>query len=79
MSKRNDLLEITPTINWSGKPNRKYFLNYLIQKFDYDSMIEVGVRDGRTTFYLLDNNPNLKIYAIDKNTSLFARKDIIEK
>ena len=61
MSKRNDLLEITPTINWSGKPNRKYFLNYLIQKFDYDSMIEVGVRDGRTTFYLLDNNPNLKI------------------
>ena len=79
MAKRKDLLDVPMTIEWEHKSNRKYFLEYLINKYNYTSMIEVGVRDGRTTFYLLDNIPNLKIYAIDKNTSLFARKDIIEK
>lgn len=78
MAKRNDLLDIKPTIDWTGKPNRKYFLKWLINKYNYTSMIEVGVRDGRTTFYLLDNIPSLTIYAIDKNTS-FARTNILEK
>jgi len=78
MAKRNELLDIKPTIDWPGKPNRKYFLKYLIEKYDYTSMIEVGVRDGRTTYFLLDNIPNLTIYAVDKNTS-FATKDKIEK
>lgn len=78
MAKRNDLLDVKPTIDWTGKPNRKYFLKWLINKYNYTSMIEVGVRDGRTTFYLLDNIPSLTIYAIDKNTS-FARTNILEK
>jgi len=78
MAKRNDLLDVKPTIDWTGKPNRKYFLKWLINKYNYTSMIEVGVRDGRTTFYLLDNIPSLTIYAIDKNTS-FARRNILEK
>ena len=30
-------------------------------------MAEVGVRDGRTTFWLLDHVPDLIIYAIDIN------------
>jgi predicted O-methyltransferase YrrM len=78
MAKRDDLLNIEPTIVWSGKANRKYFLEYLINKYNYTSMIEVGVRDGRTTFYLLDNIPSLTIYAIDKNIS-FAKNNILEK
>jgi len=78
MAKRNDLLDVKPTIDWTGKPNRKYFLKWLINKYNYTSMIEVGVRDGRTTFYLLDNIPSLTIYAIDKNTS-FANRNILEK
>jgi len=78
MAKRKDLLDVKPTIEWNGKPNRKYFLKHLIQKYDYKSMIEVGVRDGRTTFYLLDNIPDLIIYGIDRDVS-FATQEKISK
>ena len=42
-------------------------------------MAEVGVRDGRTTFSLLDKIPELTIYAIDTNISLFYNKDVAER
>lgn len=66
-----DRLEVKPTIEWDSKPNRKYFLKYLIEQNNFCTMAEVGVRDGRTTFFLLNNIPNLTIYAIDKDISLF--------
>lgn len=67
------------TIQWEGKKNRKYFIRHLIEKNNYSSMIEVGVRDGRTTFYLLDNIPCLKIYAVDLNPNLFYNDSIQQK
>ena len=67
------------TIDWSGKKNRKYFLRYLIETNNYSSMIEVGVRDGRTTFYLLDKIPNLTIYGVDLNINLFYNNTVKEK
>src|SRR6056300_9245 len=67
------------TISWEGKKNRKYFLRYLIENNIYTSMIEVGVRDGRTTFYLLDNCPDLTIYGVDLDTNLFYNKEVEEK
>ena len=79
MAKRNDLLTVPRTIEWNTKPNRKYFLRYLIEENNFTTMCEVGVRDGRTTFYLLDKCPNLKIYGIDLNTSNFYTNDIKEK
>ena len=79
MAKRNDLLTVPKTIEWNTKPNRKYFLRYLIEENNFTTMCEVGVRDGRTTFYLLDKCPNLKIYGIDLNTSNFYTNDIKEK
>ena len=53
------------TITWAGKSNRRHFLRHLIETNDYCTMAEVGVRDGRTTFWLLDHIPRLTIYAID--------------
>jgi predicted O-methyltransferase YrrM len=67
------------TIEWKGKPNRKYFLRHLIEQNNFTTMIEVGVRDGRTTFYLLDNIPNLTIYGIDLNVELFYNNTVKEK
>ena len=42
-------------------------------------MAEVGVRDGRTTFYLLDHCPNLIIYAIDMSIKEFYNKEIANR
>jgi len=76
-----DLIKPPPpmTISWDGKKNRKYFLRHLIEDNNYTDMIEVGVRDGRTTFYLLDNCPNLIIYGIDLNINLFYNDTVKEK
>jgi len=79
MAKRNDLLDVPITVEWSGKSNRRHFLNYLIQKNKFTTMAEIGVRDGRTTFHLLNQNPNLTIYAIDNNISLFYNNEIKKK
>lgn len=79
MAKRRDLLTIPMTVDWNGKSNRKYFLRYLLEKNNFTSMAEVGVRDGRTTFYLLDSIPNLKIYAIDLSITGFYNEKIKSK
>ena len=71
MHKRTDRLTVPVTLPWEGKSNRKHVLQKLIEKNNVKTMAEVGVRDGRTTFYLLDNNPDLKIFAIDTNTKTF--------
>ena len=79
MAKRKDLLTVPMTIDWDKKPNRKYFLEYLIKENGYTSMAEVGVRDGRTTFYLLDKCPELTIYGIDLSIAGFYSSTIKEK
>ena len=79
MANRKDLLDVPMTIEWSGKSNRRHFLNYLIQKNQFITMAEIGVRDGRTTFHLLDQNPDLTIYAIDNDISQFYNNQIKKK
>lgn len=74
-----DKLKIPRTIEWNSKPNRKYFLRHLIETNCYTSMCEVGVRDGRTTFYLLDKIPTLTIYGVDLETNLFYNSNVKEK
>lgn len=76
-----DLIKPPPsmTIVWEGKLNRKYFLRHIIEQNNFTSMIEVGVRDGRTTFYLLDNIPSLTIYGVDLNVSLFYNDTVKAK
>ena len=79
MARRNDLLNIPMTISWDKKPNRKYFLRHLIQENNYTSMAEVGVRDGRTTFYLLDNIPSLTIYGVDLSNAGYYNNEVKER
>jgi predicted O-methyltransferase YrrM len=75
--KRTDRLSIPVTIPFEGK--RKQFLKHLIEVNNFDSMIEVGIDIGKSTFYLLDNIPNLKIYAIDLNIKKFYNSEVKEK
>jgi predicted O-methyltransferase YrrM len=79
MNKRTDRLDIPVTIPWEGKGNRKHVLKYLIEKNNFKEMAEVGVRDGRTTFFLLDHIPDLIIYAIDMSIKGFYNSEIKEK
>jgi len=79
MAKRNDRLYVRQTYMFDGKSNRKHFLKYIIEENNYTTMAEVGVRDGRTTFFLLDHIPNLKIFAIDNKISLFYNDTVREK
>ena len=76
MAKRTDLLNVPMTIDWTGRTNRKYFLEYLIKQHDIKTFAEVGVRDGRTTFYLLNHIKDLTIYGVDRNIKLFYNDDV---
>jgi predicted O-methyltransferase YrrM len=67
------------TIDWSGENKREYYLDYLIKKNDWLIGVEVGVRFGRTLFYLLENNPNLKMYAIDIDVSQFYNTEVQDR
>ena len=67
------------TIEWSGRNRREHFLDHLVKENKWQLGIEVGSRLGRTLFYLLDNNPDLKMYSVDKDVSQFYNKTIEEK
>lgn len=67
------------TVNWNGPYRRECFLDNLIKENNWQIGIEVGVRFGRTLFHLLDNNPSLKMYAVDKDITQFYNQTIREK
>jgi len=77
--KRNDRLHVEQTIPWVGKDYRGSFLLHLITTYNIKLMAEVGVKFGRTTFFLLDNVPDLKIYAVDINIKDFYNSDVAKK
>lgn len=72
-------IAVHQTVEYSGKGHRRHFLNWFIQKNNIKVIAEVGVRDGRTTFHLLDQNPKLIIYAVDKSIAGFYNSEIKEK
>jgi hypothetical protein len=47
---KTNRLNVPVTIQWEGKTNRKHFLKYLIEKNNFKTMAEVGVRDGQNYF-----------------------------
>lgn len=50
---------------------REKFISDIINEHDLALGAEIGVRTGRTSFYCLDQNPQLKIFAIDQDISQF--------
>lgn len=79
MPKRQDRLIVPMTITWENKSNRKHFLKYLIEKNNYTTMAEIGVRDGRTTFFLLNNCLDLTIYGVDLSNKGYYSNEVEEK
>ena len=77
--KRTDRLEVPMTIEWLGRSNRRHFLKHLLEINNFKVMAEVGVRDGRTTFHLLDSIPDLVIYAVDISICGFYNKEVADK
>ena len=74
--KRPDRLNVSMTIDWDQKNYRGSFLSYLIEENNCKAIAEVGVKFGRTTFYLLDNHPDIIIYSIDNDISKFYNNDV---
>ena len=77
--KRTDRLDVPMTIEWTGKSNRRHFLKHLLETNNFKVMAEVGVRDGRTTFHLLDSIPDLVIYAVDISIRGFYNEQVANK
>ena len=59
------------TVDWVGSRRREIFLDHLVKQRQWQVGIEVGVRFGRVLFHLLDNNPELHMYAVDQDISQF--------
>jgi|APGre2960657423_1045063.scaffolds.fasta_scaffold56678_2 predicted O-methyltransferase YrrM len=77
--KRADRLTVTMTIPWDGKDYRGSYLLHLIEKNNFKTIAEVGVKFGRTTFFLLDNVHDLVIHAVDLDISMFYNEEIKSK
>ena len=77
--KRADRLTVSMTVPWDGKDYRGSYLLYLIEKNNFKTIAEVGVKFGRTTFFLLDNIHDLVIYAVDLDISKFYNKEVKSK
>jgi len=71
--------KLTQTIEWNDINRREVFIDYLVKQNNWKIGIEVGVRFGRTLFHLLDNNPDLKMYAVDKDISQFYDNETKQK
>lgn len=67
------------TVPWKGPHRREFYIDSLVKQHNWQIGCEVGVRTGRTLFHLLDNNPKLKMYAVDKDISQFYNQSIKNK
>jgi predicted O-methyltransferase YrrM len=69
--------KITYTSETSG--TRERFVSDIVKHNSLLLGAEIGVRTGRTSFYILDNNPSITIYAIDVDVSQFYNPEVKEK
>ena len=67
------------TIGLDIPHRREVYLDYCVKNNNWQIGCEVGVRFGRVLFYLLDNNPRLKMYAVDKDIKQFYNQAIADR
>lgn len=67
------------SVEWEGPRRREHYLDHLVKKHNWTVGVEVGVRTGRTLFHLLDNNSDLKMYAVDKDAKQFYDSTVKNK
>lgn len=58
---------------------REHFISDIVKNNNLKLGAEIGVRTGRTTFHVLDENPLVEMYAIDKDITQFFNDDVKEK
>jgi SAM-dependent methyltransferase len=63
----------------SSSGTREYFVSDIVKNNSLLIGAEIGVRTGRTSFHILDNNPSTSIYAIDVDISQFYNQRVKEK
>jgi predicted O-methyltransferase YrrM len=74
------LVESTPTYQGPRNGNKRWdILNDLIQHHGWTLGAEIGVRKGHTQFQLLTENPNLTMYAVDKDVSQFHNSESVAR
>jgi hypothetical protein len=64
------------TVAWTKPKRRELYLDYQVKLNNWTVGVEVGVRHGRVLFHLLDNNPYLKMYAVDCDITQFYNKAV---
>lgn len=66
------LLSVSQTCSAGNEhPGREHFILALAQKRGWTQGAEIGVRQGRTLFHLINNLPNLYMYAVDRDIAQF--------
>ena len=74
------LLNISKTYtSKNASSRRELFINDLVKHHSWTQGAEIGVRTGRTLFCLLDNNPTLSMWAVDKDVDQFYNPKIKKK
>lgn len=74
------LLNVAQTYSaGNGLPGREHFILKLVEKFGWTQGAEIGVRQGRTLFHLLDHAPGLKMWAVDKDCAQFWNAGIARR
>lgn len=77
---RPDRIYVETTIPWhQKKANRRHVLQWLVETRNVRTMAEVGVRDGRTSFHLLEHCANLELTAIDLEVYKFYTPEVAER
>lgn len=71
------LLRVPKThVSRNDRGRRELFLNDIVQHHGWQIGAEIGVRYGRTLFCLLDHNPNLVMWAVDKDITQFHNDQV---
>jgi len=58
---------------------REHFISDIVKNNNLKLGAEIGVRTGRTTFHILDNNPMCEMYAVDKDITQFFNESVKTK
>ena len=67
------------TVAWNQPQRRELYLDHQIKLNHWTVGVEVGVRHGRVLFHLLDNNPTLKMYAVDCDITQFYNESVQQR
>lgn len=66
------LLQVKPTyLAGNTRSGREFFISELARKNNWTRGAEIGVRQGRTLYHLVQSLPQLHMYAVDKDVSQF--------